>query len=797
MDINEFVAGLDILFDEGRLDEVEDYFEDWKKRAAEEDDKAGLVMILNEMMGFFRETSQYEKSIASSEQAIQLMKEMGMENTLPYATTLLNSANALRAAGKLEQSAAYYAQVFALFETLVPPEDFAYAELYNNVALLYQELGRFEQAVQSLQNALAICIKTPGKEFQLAVTYANLGTSELNAGNLQGAVSHLQESDRIFEGLQVYDSHHAAAISAIAEAMYLRGDYAGARENYQRALDMIEKYIGKNEAWNRVNERLQRTCEKLESDNTAKTERKTADSSAAFCPVKGMELARDFYEKFGKAMIHAKFPEYEARIAVGKAGAGSECFGYDDALSQDHDFGPGFSMWLSDQDYDAVGEKLNQEYQKIYEEYISNGYKESFPFLPAVASKVNDPAAGSRSGARKIGDFYEEHTGYREGPGSDGEWLLAEEAGLAAAVNGEVFRDDAGAFTSIRMKLLEYYPERVKLLKIAQNTTMLGQAAQYNLGRCIDRGDFVAASLEREKAVRYALNLIYLLNHTFAPHDKWMRAGIKKLPVLSELGAELEEIVLLSIREKSALTEKLEAVCASILDEIKGQGIVEGRSSFLPDYAGLFAFRSGLYNKSIDELAEYISTMEFEAFDKVQNEGGRASCQDDWETFHIMRKSQYLTWTREMLIQYIMDFQAALNRDWNMITEKYGRMMESTVPWEYEEIKDKLPYVSEEKRAIVNEIVKIQVEWMEKFAEEYPGLAQNARLIHTSDDKPWDTSYETYLRGELLTYSDTLLMMYGRFIVSMEKQGKNLAYLIMEHTVKMYGYKSLADAQNK
>jgi tetratricopeptide (TPR) repeat protein len=777
LNIDEFVAGLDTLFDAGRIGEVEGYFEAWMNKAEEEQDQAAQVTILNEMMGFFRETSQYDKSIESSKKALALMKDMGLENTQAYATTLLNSANALRAAGELEQSAAYYGQVFAMFETLVEPEDFAYAELYNNVALLYQELGYFDRAVQSLQNALAICLQTPGKEFQTAVTYANLGTSELNAGDLQNAVVHLQEADRMFESFGVNDSHHAAAVAAMADAMCRQGNYSGARAGYQRALDMIEQYIGRNEAWNRVQESLQQVPD--EADQT----------------IKGMDLAIDFYETLGKDMLHEKFPEQEGRIAVGKAGAGSECFGFDDEYSRDHDFGPGFSMWLTEEDYQEIGEQLNQEYQSIYRQYITAVGREHFPQLDHMVSVVNDPNAGSRTGARRIGDFFQEHTGYREGPKTEGEWLLAEEAGLAAAVNGQVFRDDAGSFTAIREQLQNYYPERVRLLKIAQNITMLGQAAQYNLGRCIDRKDFVAAELERSKAIRCALNLIYLLNRSFAPHDKWLRQGIRQLPILSELGNALEEAALLPIQDKTGLVEKLEGVCQALLEETKQQGVVSGSSSFLPDYAEAFAFRAGLYNKSIEELAEDISVMEFEAFDKVQNEGGRAGCQDDWETFHIMRKSQYLTWTKEMLIQYIVDFRGALERGWNMITEKYGRMMETTVPWEYEGIRDSLPYVSDEKKAIVNEIVRLQVEWMEQFAAEYPGLAQNARIIHTSEDKPWDTSYETYLRGELLTYSDTMLLMYGRFIVFLRKNGENLAYQIMDNTVKMYGYKGLTEAQ--
>ena len=97
----------------------------------------------------------------------------------------------------------------------------------------------------------------------------------------------------------------------------------------------------------------------------------------------------------------------------------------------------------------------------------------------------------------------------------------------------------------------------------------------------------------------------------------------------------------------------------------------------------------------------------------------------------------------------------------------------------------------------MEEIIRIQVQWMEQFAKEYPGMAKNARRIHTSEDMPWDTSYETYLRGELGTYSDRMLAMYGAFIVQLSKSDENLAYKIMEQTVRLYGYQDLDEAAKK
>lgn len=199
--------------------------------------------------------------------------------------------------------------------------------------------------------------------------------------------------------------------------------------------------------------------------------------------------------------------------------------------------------------------------------------------------------------------------------------------------------------------------------------------------------------------------------------------------------------------------------------------------------------------KSSRDTVNEIVMLEWQAFDKVENEGGRASCQDDWPTFSIMRQSQYETWTDEMIESYIDDFYSANENGWNLITEKYARMEESTAPEAYAKIKDALPPLSDAKKAIIDQIAQIQVSWMEDFAEKYPKAAGNARSIHSSEDTYDNTSYETYLRGELGTYSDNTLALYGQFIVKLAGTGKNLACMIMENTARAYGYNGLDELE--
>ena len=54
--------------------------------------------------------------------------------------------------------------------------------------------------------------------------------------------------------------------------------------------------------------------------------------------MQGMELSKKYFEEFGRSMLEENFKDILPYLAVGLTGSGSECFGYDDEKSQDHDF---------------------------------------------------------------------------------------------------------------------------------------------------------------------------------------------------------------------------------------------------------------------------------------------------------------------------------------------------------------------------------------------------------------------------------------------------------------------------
>ena len=196
-------------------------------------------------------------------------------------------------------------------------------------------------------------------------------------------------------------------------------------------------------------------------------------------------------------------------------------------------------------------------------------------------------------------------------------------------------------------------------------------------------------------------------------------------------------------------------------------------------------------------LMEEVIQEEWRQFDLVQNQGGRASCQDNWETFRIMRTAQFRSWPAPLLESYLQDLKDAAEAGWNLITEKYARMMESTVPEEFEQLRDRLPYRSPERLRRQERVIAMSVAWDEAFRARYPNYARRGRRIRTSEDTPYATSSETYLRGELTTYSDRTYELYEKWIDELESSGANLAEITAEYTAREYGYASVAELEER
>ncbi len=197
------------------------------------------------------------------------------------------------------------------------------------------------------------------------------------------------------------------------------------------------------------------------------------------------------------------------------------------------------------------------------------------------------------------------------------------------------------------------------------------------------------------------------------------------------------------------------------------------------------------------DLIAQIVAQEWAMFDEVQNNGGRAECQNNPREFEIMRSSQLKTWSEDVLKSYLHDLTSAAYSKRNLLTEKYAYMMESTYPEEFAQIKQFLPEVAPEVRVKIDEIVDINLVWQKEAEEKYPNLRAKGRPLTSKEDSAYQTSFETYLRGELMTYSaETVFKLHAYTLACLEKH-YNMAIANLQNMVGQYGYNTLEEANEK
>ncbi len=269
----------------------------------------------------------------------------------------------------------------------------------------------------------------------------------------------------------------------------------------------------------------------------------------------GLELSRRFYLEHGEPMLRQRFPEIIDRLAAGLVGPGSECFGFDDELSRDHDFEPGFCIFVPDDLDRQIMFRLEREYAALPREYL--GFKRL-----SVS-----PVGGSRHGVIVTGDFLAAHTGRRDGALTPREWMRLPEQYLAEVTNGELYFDGRGSLTSVRERLIRM-PEDVRRKKLAGNLLLMAQSGQYNYSRCVSRGDTAAAQLSAVEFVKYALRACFNIEGRYMPYYKWSFRAFSGLGELSRLYDALEFLISTDNDKKLSKlkAELIEDVASAVAD---------------------------------------------------------------------------------------------------------------------------------------------------------------------------------------------------------------------------------------
>lgn len=606
------------------------------------------LSVLNELMGFYRSRGEHTKNKPIIDNALDLAKKMDLAGSEAGTTTLINAATSLRAAGDYERAKNIYNQALKEAAKTLGPKNRKLAALHNNLSMLYSETGSTAKAVEQLKKALEILEETSlntSTDIDVAATHTNIALAILQEARevqetqeaqnsysslVNLAFSHAQKSIDIYKaGGNQNQPHYASALAGFAQVQYAMENYTSAAQSYKEALDLIAQCYGEDsESYAITLENLQqaqKAAEKFTAGGVADAIQFAAEKSPAADDLQpesnkttqsnknikaennpkiknGMQLAKEYWQTYGKPLLELpKFKDYKNRIAAGLVGHGSECYGFDDEISRDHDFGPGFCLWLTDEDYKKIGEDLQAAYNDLPQELAGFGSREETPRAKSCESS-------KRVGVFSIANFFENITGFSAAPSQNEPylWLSLSESTLAAATNGQIFADPLGEFSKTRQSF-KLMPDDVRISLISRRLGMMAQAGQYNVPRMLARKDGAAAWLSINEFVHATASIVFLLNNPisagYLPYYKWQFAALRKLSArmasrLSGVCNQLESLMRLSSaacfggigfgegtkggsEAESKINEIIQNVCNEVVQELKYQGLSDCSETFL------------------------------------------------------------------------------------------------------------------------------------------------------------------------------------------------------------------------
>lgn len=558
MNIEDIQETLDQLYKES-LDLAYEYMMKMAMQAMQDQNDEILFFILNELIGYYRVTSKKEEGEKIADQLIHLLYARNLENSIAAATSYLNIATMYRAFDKTEPALKLYQLTDKIYEQL-PENDIRRSAFYNNYSLLYLQLKEYHQAIALAEKALAI-VAANENHAEEAVSCVNLAQMYLAVNRIDEARALVERGIDLFHRYTEKDSHYFSALAALAQCHYRRNEYDQAVVLYEEAIAGVERVYGRNKDYETL---------------TANRDQILALSKQR----KGLELCRRYYETFGKKMIEEKFKDEKPYMAVGMFGFGSDCLGYDDEISQDHDFGGGFCILLPEHIYQKIGKDLQEAYDQLPEEF--DGIRRMTSFH-----------GQGRVGVFEINAFFEQFL--QQIPQTLSQWLYADENALLNCTNGMIFADHYGEVTRIR-EYLHYYPEDVRIKKIVRAIAKMAQSGQYNYARCMKRGQIVAASMALHEFVDQTLSLIYLFNRKYKPYYKWSFYGLKDCTILYDIKDSLEQLVLLPCQQDKWHRDSdpvnlddpkiriIEYICQRVIEQLKAEGLTTLDHDFLEDH---------------------------------------------------------------------------------------------------------------------------------------------------------------------------------------------------------------------
>lgn len=728
----DFFTSYDKLLKENKINDARNLLEDSLEHAIKNNNTALIIQILNEAIGFYRDLSEFDTSVKYANVLLNLIKKMKLDYK-DEATCLINIANAFRAGGLLEASAEIFKEAKSLFDLNINDSNLL-AALYNNWALLYEEKNEIKEAISLLKQALLLV----NDEIKIASTHVNLGMCYLKLNELALAECEIEISKTIFEKNK-NDFHYSGFLALKAKYYNLIKEDRKAINYYEEALANLLKTVGQNTYYYELKDELFKLYDK---HNIARH-------------IKGLELSESFFNE-NKALLFKKIPSNAIEyITIGLFGFGSECYGVDDEISEDHDFDQGFIILVEDSVPLTDFLKIKQAYDclpKLYKRFcLLNQTKHGVHYMKEYLNYL---------GVNDIKNISDESK--------------------ALLLNGKLFYQGfASTFANLRYDIRKNSNYDF-LIDLSLKALEINKYIPYNLKRSLDRGDLYTFKSLKNNLVNHLIEFYYIYHKMYLPHDKLRLKLMDNNSIIKKW--------IYYILDHDDISKLYEEISAKIIETLHNFNVIKRINTlYIEDYKEeitSFIKEWDIKRKLTNEIVE----IEYKMFKSLKNIGGEASCQRNYPYFKLMREAQYLTFNINLLESYLEDLHEALNNNYNLLEIKYGFMEETLDPNHFKEISSRLPQLTKFQKEVIASISDVVLE-MKNLFDKTP----HAKM--RDNDSSYDTynnaSYETYLKGELASYSEKTLYLYARMLQELSQNNQNIVSLTAFYTYFLRCYESV------
>ena len=203
-------------------------------------------------------------------EALLELEQHYQQNTANYATIQINMAGTYRQMGKYDEAIELFRKSEKYFLASDEKDKYPYvrASIYNNLALVYQDMQDYEHAAECDVEALKYL--PVHKDVQRATTLNNLAGIYMKQGELSKAEETVNSSIEMLKDIDGgMNFHYPAALNTLGSVYYKKGLHEQALEAFLSALEKTGVIYGQNTDYARCCENISRVYTALNDPESA------------------------------------------------------------------------------------------------------------------------------------------------------------------------------------------------------------------------------------------------------------------------------------------------------------------------------------------------------------------------------------------------------------------------------------------------------------------------------------------------------------------------------------------------